>query len=214
MNTSLPVPPEAALDTDPASAPAAHPQRRSVNENKLVKRLLRETGKAISDYGMIEDGDRVMVCLSGGKDSYGLLDILLTLRERAPIDFCLKQDANGSCFETMREWLKPGEAAAPAPPRAAQAPLDDAPRLAIATPEQNTHIWRNPEQPPGLNKLALKLAPGAQDAQIVWYVDGAPFAVADADATAFWPLKPGEHKIQARLALRPGASRSVRIIVE
>ena len=134
--------------------------------------------------------------------------------ERAPIDFCLKQDANGSCFETMREWLKPGEAAAPAPPRAAQAPLDDAPRLAIATPEQNTHIWRNPEQPPGLNKLALKLAPGAQDAQIVWYVDGAPFAVADADATAFWPLKPGEHKIQARLALRPGASRSVRIIVE
>ncbi|CAM5199841.1 tRNA-cytidine(32) 2-sulfurtransferase OS=Castellaniella defragrans OX=75697 GN=ttcA PE=3 SV=1 [Castellaniella defragrans] len=66
------------------STPRAH---LSVNENKLVKRLLRETGRAIGDYHMIENGDRVMVCLSGGKDSYGLLDILLTLRQRAPIDF-------------------------------------------------------------------------------------------------------------------------------
>ncbi|MFT0534417.1 tRNA 2-thiocytidine(32) synthetase TtcA [Castellaniella hirudinis] len=70
----------------PPPGPRRHP---SVNENKLVKRLLRETGKAIADYQMIEDGDRVMVCLSGGKDSYGLLDILLTLRERAPIRFDL-----------------------------------------------------------------------------------------------------------------------------
>src|SRR5690606_39929987 len=73
-------------ETPAATGPAAH-QRRSVSENKLVKSLLRETGRAIGDYGMIEDGDRVMVCLSGGKDSYGLLDILLALRQRAPIDF-------------------------------------------------------------------------------------------------------------------------------
>ena len=56
---------------------------------KLEKRLLRLTGQAIADYRMIEAGDRVMVCLSGGKDSHGLLDLLLTLRQRAPIDFDL-----------------------------------------------------------------------------------------------------------------------------
>ena len=55
--------------------------------NKLQKRLRRNAGNAIVDYNMIEDGDRVMVCLSGGKDSYGMLDILLNLRDSAPIDF-------------------------------------------------------------------------------------------------------------------------------
>ncbi|MBT4521478.1 MAG: tRNA 2-thiocytidine(32) synthetase TtcA [Halieaceae bacterium] len=55
--------------------------------NKLQKRLRRNVGTAIVDYNMIEDGDRVMVCLSGGKDSYGMLDILMNLRTSAPIDF-------------------------------------------------------------------------------------------------------------------------------
>ena len=55
--------------------------------NKLQKRLRRNAGNAIVDYNMIEEGDRVMVCLSGGKDSYGMLDILLNLRQSAPVDF-------------------------------------------------------------------------------------------------------------------------------
>jgi tRNA 2-thiocytidine biosynthesis protein TtcA len=55
--------------------------------NKLAKHLRRDVGQAIADYNMIEDGDKVMVCLSGGKDSYGLLDILLYLKEHAPINF-------------------------------------------------------------------------------------------------------------------------------
>ncbi len=62
-------------------------EKQRIEHNKLSKRIMRETGRAISDYNMIEAGDRVMVCLSGGKDSYTMLDVLLTLRTRAPIDF-------------------------------------------------------------------------------------------------------------------------------
>ncbi len=57
------------------------------NLNKLQKRLRRHVGQAIADFNMIEEGDRIMVCLSGGKDSYGMLDILLNLRASAPIHF-------------------------------------------------------------------------------------------------------------------------------
>ena len=62
-------------------------QKTAYSDNKLEKRLCREVGRAIGDYNMIEHGDRVMVCLSGGKDSYGLLEILLKLKQRAPIHF-------------------------------------------------------------------------------------------------------------------------------
>ncbi|TAK67609.1 MAG: tRNA 2-thiocytidine(32) synthetase TtcA [Betaproteobacteria bacterium] len=62
-------------------------EKQRVDANKLEKRLCRLAGQAIADFSMIEAGDRVMVCLSGGKDSYGLLDVLLKLRARAPIAF-------------------------------------------------------------------------------------------------------------------------------
>jgi len=64
-------------------------EKQRVDANKLEKRLCRLAGQAIADFNMIEAGDRVMVCLSGGKDSYGLLDVLLKLRARAPIEFDL-----------------------------------------------------------------------------------------------------------------------------
>ena len=55
--------------------------------HKLEKRLCRQMGQAISDFNLIEEGDRVMVCMSGGKDSYGMLDILLKMQARAPVKF-------------------------------------------------------------------------------------------------------------------------------
>jgi tRNA 2-thiocytidine biosynthesis protein TtcA len=63
------------------------PRKAIFEENKLEKKITRLMGQAIGDFGMIEDGDKVMVCVSGGKDSYAMLDILLKLRERAPIQF-------------------------------------------------------------------------------------------------------------------------------
>jgi len=83
------------LDAAPDSATAASGPslgreatlRASHEIHKLEKRLCRQVGQAIMDFNMIEEGDRVMVCVSGGKDSYGLLDILLKMQKRAPIDF-------------------------------------------------------------------------------------------------------------------------------
>jgi tRNA 2-thiocytidine biosynthesis protein TtcA len=67
--------------------PLRDPRKDAYEEAKLAKRIRRQVGEAISDFALIAEGDRVMVCLSGGKDSHGMLDVLLSLQEKAPMRF-------------------------------------------------------------------------------------------------------------------------------
>ena len=112
---------------------------------------------------------------------------------------------DAACSEKLTEWVDP---AAPARPVAAAA------GLAIVQPDPDSHVWRNPESPPGLNRLVLRATAGPGVQQIVWLVDGRPVAVAAPDAPLYWTMVPGRHRFQVRLPLQDDASRPVAVVVE
>lgn len=162
----------------------------------------------------------VELCVYGGKRSDGHCGQTLTewVRpdEMPPVEAAatLRRDRAGERLELAmpsahRAWAR-GEGFPLAEAAAATAGI----RLAVASPEPDTRVWRNPDAPPVANRLALKARVEPRVPQVVWYVDGEPFATADPDVPVFWPMSPGTHRFQVRLPLQEGASPPVRVVVE
>jgi len=127
-----------------------------------------------------------------------------------------------TCSRTLLTWLPsalPSGLPADGSPRAAASarvaqPADTVVRLSVVTPEAGSRIWRNPDVPAAADRLVLRAKTAPHVPQVVWYVDGTPFALTDPDVPVTWPLRVGEHHFQIGLPLRSERSRAVRLVVE
>ena len=137
--------------------------------------------------------------------------------DRVSIDLCHAAE-NEHCGYAMKEWVRPAILHSSAHINTASAARyiqdNQNERLVIATPENEMHIWRNPNQPERFNSIPLKLSPGGPVGQILWIIDGESFKMAQADETVYWPMSVGTHRIQARAAMAPIFSQRVVITVE
>jgi penicillin-binding protein 1C len=151
-----------------------------------------------------------------GADSDGLADS--EFRPPAglkPATLCAAtgKPSDGHCDHMLTEFM-PQSPIVPVPLQtAALTPAPAAPHPRIATPNNHSTFIRNPEMPAALAFLPLRLMPDAGLAQVVWYVDGKPFQVADAGDTARWPLAAGHHTIQARAPFGDAHSAEIEVTV-
>jgi penicillin-binding protein 1C len=124
------------------------------------------------------------------------------------------QAADGSCEGVLREWL-PIPASLVRPEPHPMAPAEGpAMRLAIATPQDGTHIIRNPETPADLASLSLTATVSPAPPQLLWYVDGLPYRLATPTEGVRWQLQAGQHRFQVRIPNRGIASAVVTVQVD
>ena len=128
-------------------------------------------------------------------------------REEAEICTATGIAAGAACPQRLAEWLRPGVAQPVAEARPET-------RLSIVQPDPDTHVWRNPDTPPALDRLVLRASVEPKAAQIVWLLDGKPIAVAAPDAPLYWQMSPGRHRFQIRLPLQDDASKAISVVVE
>ncbi len=114
------------------------------------------------------------------------------------------------CGHTLLAWLPARTRDPPRPATDLDAPI----RLSVIAPAAGLRVWRNPESPAAANRLLLRAKSIPRVPQIVWYVDGNPFAVTDPESAVAWPMQPGEHRFQIGLPLRPERSASVMMTVQ
>ena len=133
----------------------------------------------------------------------------------APAPICAgpEETPRDSCSHALLAWLpRPDTPARPTPP--AQPVADPVIQLSVVTPEAGTRVWLNPESPAAASRIVLRAKTMPHVPQVVWYVDGAPFALTDPDQPVTWPMRVGEHRFQIGLPLRPERSRAVRLLVQ
>ena len=134
----------------------------------------------------------------------------------APAPVCAgpAETPDDACSRTLLAWLPRGAPARMAIPTHGAQSADTAVQLSVVTPEAGSRIWRNPESPAAANRLVLRAKTTPHVPQVVWYVDGVPFALTDPNMPVTWPLLVGEHRFQIGLPLRPERSRPARLVVE